>query len=271
MTRSRREKAVLELSGVSKLADGRAIISGIDWRIRRGEHWALLGANGAGKTTLLRIVAGNDWPSDGTVKVLGKQFGRVDLRELRKSIGWVASSLLDRLRGEDTALAIALSGLEASIGLWREFGEGELRRARSALRAAGAEKIAEQRYETLSQGERQRVLIARALIRNPALLILDEPCAGLDPAARESFLEDLEKLAARRRAPTIIFVTHHIEEISPFVTHGLILKDGTILAAGRLSDVCTSAILGNALGRGCAVERTGERYALRVSERKKRR
>lgn len=258
-------RTILHLTNLSKLGDGRPILTGIDWRIRRGQHWALLGANGAGKTTLLRIVAGHDWPSEGEVRLLGSRFGAVDLRELRKSIGWVTSSLLAQFHPEDTALSVVASGLEGSIGLYRDFKESEFRRARRALAAIGAAAVAEQPYRTLSQGERQRVMIARALIARPALLVLDEPCAGLDPAVRESFLGDLARLARRPAAPTFIFVTHHIEEIPTFVTHGLILKDGRSLAHGPITSILTDAILSDAFACSCSIARTNGRYHLLIS------
>ena len=151
-----RGKSILKLTDVSKQGDGCVILSGIDWQIRKGQHWALLGANGAGKTTLLRLVAGYDWPTTGSVAVLGSRLGWVDVRELRKSIGWVTSSLLHQFKEDDSALEIVLSGLDASIGLWREFKKPEIRRAREALRAVGGRRLLRQPYRTLSQGERQR-------------------------------------------------------------------------------------------------------------------
>ena len=261
------QKIVLKLTGIGKLGEGRAILRGVDWTVRQGQHWALLGANGAGKTTLLRIVAGYDWPSDGSIQVLGAQFGRVELAELRKKIGWVSCTLLDQFHEDDPAVAIVASGLEASIGLWRDFSTKEFSRARRALESIGAGQVADQPYPTLSQGERQRVMIARALINQPRLLILDEPCAGLDPAARETFLHELTRFARRAAAPSLVFVTHHIEEIPPFVTHAMVLMKGRILAEGPVAKVCTSKIMSKALDSSCKVTQENGRYHLQIGRR----
>ena len=258
------ESFVLELEGASYHRGERAILSGIDWRIRRGEHWALLGANGSGKTTLLRMVAAADWPSDGQIRVLGQRFGEVDLRELRRAIGIVTSSMSAYFHDRQSALEIVETGIDAELGWWRRFGPEDEARARAALAAVGLGALGASPYVQLSQGERQRVLIARALMNRPQLLILDEPCAGLDPAARERFLEDLAAFAARPQTPTLIFVSHHIEEIPPFVTKALVLREGRVLAQGLIAEVCTSPILSAAFGRPCTVTAAGGRFGLRM-------
>lgn len=255
---------VLELERASYWRGERVILRDIDWSIRRGEHWALLGANGSGKTTLLRMVAATEWPCDGSIRVLGQTFGAVDLRELRQAIGLVTSSLAAYFHDKQSALEIVQTGINAELGWWRRFGPEEEARARQGLAAVGLQDLASSPYVQLSQGERQRVLIARALMNRPALLILDEPCAGLDPAAREQFLEDLSVFAARSQTPTLIFVTHHIEEIPSFIRHGLVLKQGRVLASGDIDAVCTSPVLSEAFGRPCHVTRDGERFALRA-------
>jgi iron complex transport system ATP-binding protein len=257
---------VLELDGASYWRGDRTILSAIDWRIRRGEHWALLGSNGSGKTTLLRLVAATDWPCDGTIRVLGRRFGEVDLRELRAAIGWVTSSLASYFHDRQTALQIVQTGINAELGWWREFGPDDEARARDALASVGMLSLAESPYVQLSQGERQRVLIARATISRPILLVLDEPCAGLDPAARERFLQDLAVFAQRPETPTLIFVSHHIDEIPSFIKHALVLKEGRTLAQGPIGDVCTSAVLSEAFGRPCRVDFDQDygRFALRM-------
>ncbi len=255
---------VLQLSNVTLLRDGVTILSDVSWTITEGRNWALLGPNGCGKTTLLKVIAGYEWPTTGEVRVLGETFGKTDIRLLRMRIGWVSSSLLHRFPPQDSALKIAVSGLEASVGLWRDFTAAELDAAHAALKAAGATGIANRDWNVLSQGERQRVLIARALIGKPALLILDEPCAGLDPAARESFLEDLERLTEHEGAPTILFVTHHVEELRPFVTDVLMLRDGRALVVGSTRDVIDSENITQLYGRECRIKKTTDRYSLQI-------
>ncbi|MBI5094444.1 MAG: ABC transporter ATP-binding protein [Candidatus Hydrogenedentes bacterium] len=256
---------VIEIDNVMFRREGREILSDVSWRIAKGEHWALLGANGSGKTTLLKILTGYEWVTQGSVTVLGRVFGDSNIPELRRHIGWVSSSLEHRLPGRDRAVDVVLSGLEASLGLFREFTEEERRYAWETLCLTGGERIAYQPYHTLSQGEQQRVLIARALIHRPALLILDEPCAGLDPATRRLFLDDLGKLATRKDAPSIIFVTHHIEEIAPWITGIMALKDGRVIGQGVKEDMLTTVVLSRIFDYPCLVEADGDMYRLRLN------
>lgn len=234
---------VIELREVSFCRKERTILDGIDWRVEAGRHWALLGANGSGKTTLLKILTGYAWPTFGQVVVQGHTFGVCDLRLLRKTIGHVSSSLEHRLPGQDPAVEIVASGMEASLGLFGRMSQEDRQRSLAALAKLKAEKLADQPYGTLSQGEQQKVLIARGLVSEPKLLILDEPCAGLDPAARVRFLRDLQEMAARPDAPCILFVTHHIEEIGPWITDVLLLKNGRVLAAGSQEETITSELM----------------------------
>jgi iron complex transport system ATP-binding protein len=258
---------VLSLEDAAYWRGDRVILQGIDWRIRRGEHWALLGANGSGKTTLLRMVGAYDWPCNGTIRVLGRRFGDVDLRELRRAIGISSAALAPYFPERQPALAVVLTGIHAELGWWRQAEPGEEARAREALDALGMGRLAASPYVQLSQGERQRVMIARALMNRPALLILDEPCAGLDPAARETLVDDLDRFARRPDGPTLIIVTHHLEEIPPFVRNALVLKAGRPLAQGPIDAVCTSAILSEAFDRPCTVTRAGDRWGLTMSGR----
>lgn len=247
---------VVEMREVGFVRGGKRILDGISWIIERGQHWALVGANGSGKTTLLKILTGYEWATAGSVRVLGRLFGEYDLRKLRLTIGWVSNALEHRIPGRDTALEVALSGLDASFGVYRDFSEAERAAAAQALGHLKAEYVAAQSFETLSQGEQKRTLIARALICNPALLILDEPCAGLDPVAREGFLDDLADMARSDRSPTIILVTHHIEEIGPWISHVHVLKSGRTVSAGAAGDTLTAAVLSEAFSRPCAIEGT---------------
>lgn len=255
--------AIVELRDITCVREGQAILTGVSWRIERGRHWALLGANGAGKTTLLKIVTGYEWPSEGEVSVLGQRFGDCNLRDLRKAVGWVSSAVLHQFPARNTALEVAASGLDASLGLYRDFTDAEWATAGAALARVGIEHLAGHPYRLLSQGEQQRALIARGLVNRPALLILDEPCAGLDPAARERFLAELHALSRRAEAPTMVLVTHHVEEIGPWISDVLVLRDGRTLAAGPKTDVLRAEVLAEAFGGQCRVEQVEDRYYLR--------
>lgn len=256
---------IVHLQDITYVREGQTILSGISWRIERGRHWALLGANGSGKTTLLKVITGYEWPTAGEVSVLGEHFGECDIRELRKKVGWVSSAVLHQFSPHDTALDVAASGLDASIGLYRELSPAEWATARESLGHLGIEHLAGRLYRLLSQGEQQRVLIARGLVCGPALLVLDEPCAGLDPVAKEHFLADLDSLCRRPEAPTMILVTHHIEEIGPWIHDVLVLREGRMLLAGAKENVLRSDVLSNAFAGECLVESVGDRYYLRHS------
>jgi iron complex transport system ATP-binding protein len=253
----------------------RPILEDIRFRVERGEHWALVGANGSGKSTLLSIVSGDLWPSVGVVHVLGAEYGRIDTREHRKQIGVVSSAMFGGLPNGDTGLEVAASGIRAMIGRLGAFEEAELDRARRALARVSAESCGPKPYGVLSQGERQRVMIARALVNEPALLILDEPCNGLDPVARERFLGDAGVLAAAADGPTQLHVTHHLEEVPSFITHALVLHEGRALASGPVNGVLTSECLSTAFGADCAVSVDGDagerRYRLTVARKKSER
>jgi iron complex transport system ATP-binding protein len=232
----------------------RPILEDVHLRIERGEHWALVGANGSGKSTLLAIVSGDLWPSRGVVRVLGGEYGRIDKREHRKRIGVVSAAMFGNLPDHDTGLDVAASGIHAMIGKLGALEPEDLARGARALERALATSSSAKPYGVLSQGEKQRVMIARALVNDPSLLILDEACAGLDPVAREQFLSDLGRLAREPGGPTQIHVAHHLEEIPPFVTHGLVLREGRVLAQGPLGSVLTSETLTAAFGAPCRVE-----------------
>lgn len=248
----------------------RPILENVHWRIVRGEHWALVGANGSGKSTLLSIISGDLWPSAGVVRVLGAEYGTVDKREHRKQIGVVSAAMFTTLPPFDTATQVAASGIRAMIGRLGPETPEDLARARRALSRVRADDCAAKPYGVLSQGEKQRVMIARALINEPSLLVLDEPCSGLDPAARERFLSDLTHLSHEADGPTQIHVTHHLEEIPELVTHALVLRQGRVLASGRAPGVLTSDCLSEAFGAKLVVEvektLSGVRYRLWVED-----
>jgi iron complex transport system ATP-binding protein len=234
---------VIHLENVSWICDGRHILRNINWEVNPGEHWAIIGLNGSGKTTLLNMINGYLWPSKGEISVLDKRFGDCDVRELRKAIGWVSSSLQERLYTTETAEEIVLSGKFATIGLYDRPDRKDIKQARSIMEQLGCACLSKQLYGTLSQGEKQRVLIARALISSPKILILDEPCTALDIFAREQLLSTVEHIDRMDSKPTLIYVSHHIEEIVPIISHALLLRRGEIYSSGRTRDVLTKSNL----------------------------
>jgi ABC-type molybdenum transport system, ATPase component/photorepair protein PhrA len=238
------------------------VLDHINWTMRRGEHWVILGANGSGKTSLLKALTGYMPPTDGSIVLLGEEFGESDWRELRRHVGVVSASISHLCHDEDEAEEIVAGGKHAMIGYWGRIAPAEQRRARRLLRLLGVSYAAGRRWEVLSQGERQRVLIARALMADPAILILDEPCSGLDPVAREHFLSDLRRLAAQAKAPGLVLVTHHIEEILPEFTHLLALENGKTHYAGPLAHGLTSRTLSAIFHAPLTVRRQGDRYRL---------
>lgn len=229
---------ILQLEGVSLVRDGKWILQNINWHIEQGEHWVLFGLNGSGKTALLNILNAYSFPSKGKASVLGMEFGRTYLGEkLRRQIGFVSSSLQEKLYPGDNAFEVVLSGAFASIGLYETPTDAMRTKAVGVLEELGCLEYANRNYETLSQGERQRVLIARALMADPALLILDEPTNGLDFIARDKLLESIDRIARKHGGPAIIYVTHHVEEILPVFNKTMLLKAGQVFAAGNTEEM----------------------------------
>lgn len=246
---------------VSFVRNQRLILDNINWDIVRGDHWVVLGANGSGKTTLLELLAGYLWPSRGQITVLGERFGHTDLRDLRKRIGWVGSFLLAQIPPGQKPLDLVVSGKYASIGNFNPPTAQDYEEARELAESFHCAGILDSPYGVLSQGEKQRLLIARALIPQPQLLILDEPCAGLDLVAREQLLKNLNQLGQRPEAPTMILVTHHLQEIMPIWSHVLVLKKGKCLAQGLKEENLVGEVLSDAFGITIEVAGSGGRYA----------
>ena len=251
---------MISIQNLNVTRAGTVILKDISWEVGEGENWVILGANGSGKTTLLSCVTGYFTPSGGTINVLGRQYGKSDWRELRKEVGLVSSSIRHWIDDGQLALDVVASGRNAELNSWRPA-KGRLRHeSLQALLDVECQGLAGRPWAFLSQGERQRVLIGRALMARYRILILDEPCAGLDPVARERFLQFLQRLAASPDTPNLVFVTHHIEEILPCFDRALILQDGQILSQGRIHSVVTSAIMTEAFGSRILVRRTRGRY-----------
>lgn len=259
------DRPVVELKDV-RLNRNRSLLENINWTVNRGEHWVVLGRNGAGKTLLLKILAGYLWPSRGEVNVLAERFGGVDLRELRQDIGWVSSALAEKIPSWDNALEVVLSGAFATFGLYREAPDSLVEKAQNLMDELGLSGLAGQDFSVLSAGEKQRVLLARARLSDPSLLILDEPCAGLDLASREKFLDLVEKMAEEPKGPTMIMVTHRASEIVPAITHGLLLRKGNIVASGPIDQVMTSELLSKTLEIDLNLSKIQGRFQVRIEK-----
>lgn len=257
---------VLSVSDLSIQRGSTAILQHVSWDVLPGEHWVVLGANGSGKTSLLSALTGYLPPTSGAFSIFGEEFGASDWRELRKHIGLVSSAIRQMVPDDEDALTTVVSGKSAMIGHWGRVQPAERSAARHLLHQVEAEYLAERPWRVLSQGERQRVLIARALMAQPDLLILDEPCAGLDPVAREGFLHFVDRLGQLPGAPALVLVTHHVEEIMPVFTHALLLREGQVTACGERSRVLTSAHLSTAFGTELRLRQRAGRYALYFPE-----
>jgi iron complex transport system ATP-binding protein len=256
--------SILTVTDLTVQRGGTLILDKITWRIMPGEHWAIVGENGSGKTSLLSALTGYLTPTAGEVELLSNQYGRSDWRELRKKVGLVSSAIRQMIPENEPALETIISGRYAMIDFWGKITAADRRRAMGILGQIECEALAQRPWLFLSQGERQRVLIGRALMARPALLILDEPCAGLDPAAREHFLQFLENLGRGKKAPTLVLVTHHVEEIMPVFSHVLILKQGRVLAGGARKGTLTSKTLSRAFNAKIRLTGRNNRYSLEI-------
>jgi iron complex transport system ATP-binding protein len=245
--------------------EGKVILRRLDWRVEPGQHWVMLGPNGAGKSSLLAALTGYFAPTAGKMGVLGETFGRSDWRELRRRIGLAGPAVAAMIQPAEPALHVVAGGVDGLINLWRAPRPAVLRVARGLLRRLGVGALARRPWGHLSQGERQRVLIARALAAKPALLILDEPCAGLDPAARADFLALVQALPRVAPGIALVLVTHHVEEIGTIFTHGLLLRRGVAQAAGPLRQVLTSPALSQLFGRKVRLRGRSGRWTLALA------
>ena len=254
--------AVLRLQDVSvrRFTTDQLILDAVDWTVRPGEHWALLGANGAGKTTLLRLLGALMHPTTGAVQVLGSRLGRVDVRELRARIGHVNSA--QRVPQDLTAQAVVLTGHSGTVQpLWLTYDEEVRLRARDLLTELGVKELTDRPYGVCSGGQRARILIARALMADPALLLLDEPFNALDLPSREDLVEAMHQLAEGRLQLATVTVTHHLEELFPAVSHALLLREGRILSRGAVDEVLTDSLLTACFGRDITVARRDGRWS----------
>lgn len=253
---------VVELAGVTRVEGGNEILRGVDLTVHHGERWVVLGRNGCGKTTLMRMVSLYLHPTDGTVRVLGNELGRSDIRTARQFIGWSSASFADMLRPQITAADIVMTAKFAALEpWWHTYTDIDRAKARSLLARVGIESLADREFATFSSGERQRVLLARTLMNDPGLILLDEPNAGLDLAGREELVATLNSLAADPTTPPVILVTHHVEEIPPAFTHVMLMHKGRALAQGPMAETLTAANLSACFEIEVSLERRGGRYS----------
>ena len=258
--------SALLCSHITLEIDGTCILDDVTWEIRAGERWVVLGPNGAGKTTLLRIAALYQHPTRGTVEVLGQRLGRTDVRTLRERIAFSSPALAARLEPSMTATQVVMTARYAALApWWHQYTDEDRARAVTLLARFGCEALADHKLPTLSAGERQRVLLARTLMTDPALVLFDEPTAGLDVGGREELIADLTNWANDKTGPPLVLVTHHVEEIPPSFTHALVLKEGKVAASGELQTTVTSEVLSNAFSLPLQVEARKGRFTARLA------
>jgi iron complex transport system ATP-binding protein len=257
--------AALRLHGVGVARPPATLLDDVTWSVETGQRWVVLGPNGSGKTTLLRIASLYLHPSTGSVEVLGRRLGRVDVRRLRTRIGLVSPAFADMLRPDVTAAEAVMTAREAALeAWWHRYGPDDRHAALDLLERTGAGGLADRTFGTLSSGERQRVLLARSLWGDPGLVLLDEPAAGLDLGAREDLVARLAHLADDEATPPTVLVTHHVEEIPAGFTHALLLRAGRVLAAGDIGDVLTAEALSETFGLALRLDRRDGRYSARA-------
>lgn len=257
--------AILQLSDISVRRGDRIILGPLNWQVLEGQRWVILGPNGAGKTTLLQICSSLIHPTTGEIHILGEKLGRVDVFELRTRIGLTSSALVEQLSPDELVMDVVLTAAYAMLGRWQEkYDLWDESRAMALLTALGVRELGERLFGSLSEGEKKRVQIARALMADPELLLLDEPASSLDLGGREDLLRRIESLSRDPLAPATVIVTHHIEEIPVGTTHALLLRDGVAVAQGEVASVITDQNLTQAYGLAITVQTEGGRFFARA-------
>ena len=263
--------AVLEFADVTVKRGKTTLIDRISWRVDEPDRWVVLGPNGAGKTTLLQVAAAMIHPTEGVAGILGEVLGTVDVFELRPRIGVTSAAFAERIPREERVVDVVVSSGYGIVGRWREtYDELDYARADELLAEVGVSRLADRTFGTLSEGERKRVQIARALMTDPELLLLDEPAAGLDLGGREDLVSTLAVLAGAQSSPTTVLVSHHVEEIPPHFTHAMLLRDGQVVASGPIDDVITEANLTATFRMPLVLTHEAGRYAARRRSRRHR-
>ena len=259
------DRAAVVLDGVTVRRGDRTVLGPLDWRVERGDRWVVLGPNGSGKTTLVQLLSGYLHPTTGTARLLGERLGRVDVRKLRPRIGLASAAVAKMLRGDVAAADVVLTARFGALEpWWHTYSSADRARASSLLTLAGVDHLATQTFASLSEGERQQVLLARMLMAQPELLLLDEPAAGLDLGARERLVAALAALAADAATPAIVFVTHHVEEIPPGFGSCMLLRAGRSVARGPTAATLTAPALSEAFGVTVALDRRDDRFTARA-------
>lgn len=257
--------AILEIENLSVRRGGKTILGPLNWQVLEGQRWVVLGPNGAGKTTLLQVCSSLIHPTSGSIKILGEQLGKVDVFELRTRIGLTSSALVEQLPAYELVIDVVLTAAYAMLGRWQEkYDLWDESRAMALLTALGVRELGDRNFGSLSEGEKKRVQIARALMADPELLLLDEPASSLDLGGREDLLKRIEVFAKDPLAPATVIVTHHIEEIPAGTTHALLLKEGSEVAKGDINTVITDLNLSNAYGLPISVQSEGGRFFARA-------
>ena len=253
------EDLVIDFRGAQLRRGGNSLVGPLDWQVELDERWVILGPNGAGKTSLMRMAAASEFPSSGSCRILGELMGKTEVMELRTRIGLSSVALAQRIPGDEKVADIVISAGYSVLGRWREKYDGiDQERAADTLEAMGAEHLSERTWGTLSEGERKRVLISRALMTDPEMLLLDEPGAGLDLGGREELVSRLADLALDPDAPAVVLVTHHVEEIPQGFTHAMLLAEGEVTASGLIEDVITSENLTRTFAQNIVVEQADD-------------
>ena len=257
--------AILEIENLSVRRGGKTILGPLNWQVLEGQRWVVLGPNGAGKTTLLQVCSSLIHPTNGSIKILGEQLGKVDVFELRTRIGLTSSALVEQLPADELVIDVVLTAAYAMLGRWQEkYDLWDESRAMALLTALGVRELGDRNFGSLSEGEKKRVQLARALMADPELLLLDEPASSLDLGGREDLLKRIEVFAKDPLAPATVIVTHHIEEIPAGTTHALLLKEGSEVAKGDINTVITDLNLSNAYGLPISVQSEGGRFFARA-------
>lgn len=257
---------VAEFRDVSVVRDGNRILDRVSWTIHDDQRWVIIGPNGAGKTSLLQLLAAQEHPTDGSVTILDEKLGHGDLFELRPRIGFASTAMARRIPANETVLDVVMTAAWAVTGRWNEeYDDVDVKRARRVLREWKLDHLESRTFGTLSDGEQKRTMIARAIMTDPEILLLDEPAASLDLGAREELVDLLGEFARSELAPVIVMVTHHVEEIPEGFTHVVVMSRGRIHAAGEIADTLTSPILSDAFGLALTVNKADGRYSARGS------
>ena len=257
---------VIDLNNITVLREGRAILNNVDWQVDADQRWVIIGPNGAGKTTLLRVAAAQIHPTSGQATILGERLGEINVFDLRTRIGFASSALAAHMPNSETVLNAVMTAAYAVTGRWNEkYEDIDERRARRVLAEWKLSELADRAFGTLSDGERKRTQIARAVMADPELLLLDEPVASLDLAAREQTISTIGQYAQSPYAPAIVMVTHHLEEIPIGFTHAMIVNDGQVYAAGTIESTLTSEKISEAFGFSMIVTNEGGRYRARAA------